>query len=252
MMFLKYISTFTIVILYSFDSYAASALSHVGGAVVRKGEISTEIRTGYTKSKEGTRSDGRLRIRQHIDYGLSDSYAFRLITFQDKREGEHMQHQAVVAEQRFQFIERREHGWDAGIRLTYTHRSEDKTPHEAEIRFLAQAPIADGWSLRHNIFLEHDIGEHAQDGIMAELRTQLTKEFHISRSGIKHIRVGAALFNDFGRLSELSGIDSQSHQFGPMMHTRFENGAYAQLGYRAAVSDDRADHFITLAIGKIF
>jgi hypothetical protein len=234
------------------SSYASSPISHVGGATVNEGQSSVEFRLGYTQDEENNANDNRLRMRQHFDYGFNDWYALRIIAAQDKRDGESFEHQAVTIENRFQLIERRDHGWDGGIRLIYTQSDGDKTPHEIEMRFLAQVPIAKHWEFRHNTMIEHDIGDDAENGILLEFRHQLTREVEPPHPLLTSFDVGVEIFNDFGRLNRLSGYSAQDHQFGPVAKGTFTNDVFFQTGYRAGISDAGANHVFALSIGKKF
>lgn len=234
------------------SAYASSPISHVGGASVNKGETSVEFRFGYTEDDSSSSNDDRTRMRQHIDYGFNDWYALRVITLQDKRKNDSFEHQAFTVENRFQLIEKREHGWDGGIRLIYTHSDGDKTPHEAEVRFLAQVPFSDGWEFRHNTMLEHDIGENSDDGFLLEFRTQVIKELDVTLPHFNSLDLGVEMFNDFGRLSELSGYERQDHQIGPVLKASFDNGLYFQTGYRAGISKDAANYVFKFALGRKF
>ncbi|MCI5049687.1 MAG: hypothetical protein MRY32_05080, partial [Rickettsiales bacterium] len=141
-------------------AFASSPLGNVGTAVVNDGAISYEARIGYTEDNDSTANDQRIQLREHIDVGLNDWYAFRLVAVQDKRHGDNLEHAAAILENRIQLIERRESGWDGGVRLIYVHRDGDKTPHEIDLRWMMQVPFGDGWEWRHNTVLEHDIGEN--------------------------------------------------------------------------------------------
>lgn len=249
---MKKIAITLLIILFPISGYASSPISHVGGATVNEGQSSVEMRFGYTEDGGNTSDDRRLRMRQHFDYGFNDWYALRLITAQDKRDGDNLEHQAVTIENRFQLIEKRDYGWDGGIRLIYAQSDGDKTPHEIEMRFLAQVPIAKHWEFRHNTMIEHNIGNDAENGLLLEFRHQLMREIEAPHHSLKSFDVGVEMFNDFGRLSELSGYSDQDHQFGPVIKGTFTNDLFFQTGYRAGISNGSANHVFSLAIGKKF
>lgn len=230
-------------------AHAASPIGNAGTAKTDKGALSAEWRGGFTRDGD----DKRFQMRQHVDYGFSDWYALRLITAQDKRDGDNMEHRSFTFENRIQFIEREKHGWDGGIRLGYGHSDGDKTPHELDFRLMAQIPFGreKDWELRHNTILEHDIGEDSRNGAFLELRNQITKEID-GPSYVKSLRLGLEMFNDFGRLRDSDGFGSQDHQLGPVLKASFKNGFYIQTGYRAGLSDDAADHLFKLFAGKKF
>lgn len=233
---------------------AASPLGNVGTARVDKGARSVEFRAGYTADGERRGVDERLQMRQHLDLGLTDWYALRLVSAQDKRQGDGVEHGSITIENRLQLIERREHGFDAGLRLSYVHRDGDKTPHEVDMRLMGMGPLgaAGNWEWRHNTVLEHDIGENSRSGMMLELRSQLTRKMDPPLRWLSKLRAGMELFNDFGRLNALSGYHDQDHQFGPVLKAGLGDGVYIQTGYRAGLSDAAPDHLFKLFVGVGF
>ncbi len=239
--------------LTAHSAQAASPIGNVGGASVSEGAFSAEWRGGYTWDDVGSSANKRFQMRQHLDYGFNDWYAFRLLTAQDKRGGDNLEHNAFTIENRIQLIERREHGWDGGIRIGYGHSDGDKTPHELDFRLMAQVPFGENekWEFRHNSIFEHDIGENSRHGLALEFRHQITKAVE-PPDYLKSLRLGIGMFNDFGRLRDTAGFNSQDHQIGPVIKGSFDNGVYFQTGYRTALSDDGADHLVKLFIGKKF
>ena len=155
---------------------AASPIGNVGTAVVDAGAASVEMRSGYGWDDTTASQDQRFRLRQHVDYGFNDWYAVRLITTQDKRQGDNIEYTGVSFENRIQLIECRDYGWDGGIRLIYTQADGAYTPNVLDFRFMAQVPFGDGWEFRHNIVLKHDIGENMRHGLRVELRHQLAHD----------------------------------------------------------------------------
>ncbi len=228
---------------------AASPIGNVGTAKADQGALSAEGRLGGTFDGEDDGNDRRFRVRQHVDYGLADWYAARLVLEQNRTSGEALEFTSITFENRIQLIEKRDAGFDGGIRIIYGHRPDDDTPDEVDVRLMGMGPIGDRWAWRHNTVLEHDIGDKARDGVALELRSQVTRTLDVERPGLKKISAGVEMFNDFGRLRETSGFSRQDHQIGPVVKADFDNGLYAQGGYRAGVSDDAPDHLLKLFIG---
>lgn len=245
--------TFFYATLLAHCAQAASPIGNVGTAKVDADAFSVEWRGGYTWHDAGSSADKRFQMHQHLDYGFNDWYAIRLVTTQDKRNNDNIEHRAITFENRIQLIERRVHGWDGGIRLIYGHSDGDKTPHELDVRFMAQVPFGmnDDWEFRHNTVLEHDIGSDSRRGIALEFRNQITKAID-TPDFLKSLRVGLEMFNDFGRLRDTTGFDSQDHQLGPVIKASFHHGLYLQTGYRTGLSDEGTDHLVKLFIGKKF
>lgn len=234
-------------------SFAASPVSNVGTAKVDAGALSIEQRIGYTIDTPGESGHKRFRMRQHLDYGWNDWYATRIVLEQNKMHSDNLEHASLSIENRFQIFEKASDGWDGGFRFIYGQRDGDKTPHEIDIRLMAGVPIDDEWEWRHNTVLEHDIGENSQSGWQLEFRNQITKKLDLfNEYDLASFRLGVEMFNDFGRLNDLSGYAQQDHQIGPVVKIGFENGAYLQTSYRIGASRDSADHSFKLFVGRYF
>lgn len=233
---------------------AGSPVSNVGTAKVTEGKANVEARIGFSQDDNNGSNDERLRIREHFDYGFNDWYAMRLVVAQDKRRGDSLQHSGIGIENRFQLIEKRNHGFDAGFRLIYTHADGDKTPHEVDLRVMANVPFGEDeqWMWRTDSAWEHDVGENAESGISLGLRNQVTYKIIPESSSINNLQYGVEMFNSFGRLKNLNGYSNQDHQIGPVMKADFSNGAFVQAGYRTGISKSATDHLVKLFLGARF
>jgi hypothetical protein len=236
------------------SAQASSPLSAVGGAVVNKGALSIEQRFGYARDGESAELNRRFRMRQHMDYGVTDSYAFRISTEQQNRFGDNTEHQRVTIENRVQLFEADRDGWNGGFRLIYTHADNDKRPHELEFRLLSAVPFGDHWEWRTDQVFERELGPNNRNGMGYEFRSQITKAFHpYGNAMVERWRLGVDLFSDFDDTSAVGGgYSSQTHQFGPVAIIQLRNGAFMQTGYRAGISKQSADHLYKLFVGWTF
>ncbi len=230
------------------SSHAAS-LSHVGGATVTQGKLGAELRAGFTADDDSSRADNRFRMRQHLDYGVSEHYALRLVTSQNKFDNDGLDHADIRVENRFHLIEREQYGWDGGVRLTYIQR--DSAADTIRARLTAQGALDDRWEWRHNTLLAHDVGSDAKNGIALEFRSQITYDLQIDYGAIKSSKVGIDMFNNIGRLDS-SDFDEQSHDLGVIAKIAMHNKFYTHIGYRHGISDKSADKIFKLAIGRSF
>jgi hypothetical protein len=250
--YMKKFSAFFTTMFFTLSSVqAASPTSKVGGATVHKGQKSVEMRFGYSADDEAS-TDKRVQLRQHIDYGLNDWYALRAIAAQDKPNGSSLEHDSIVIENRFQLVESQDYGWDGGVRFIYKQNDGDKAPNEAGVSLVAQLPFWEKWELRHNTILEHDIGAESDDGVSLALRHQLTRDVGAEWGFVKKVNLGVAIFNDFGRLRDLSGYSSQDHELRPIVKTSFENNTFIKMGLGVGISSASPDCAFKLSFGKKF
>ncbi len=233
-------------------AFAASPVGNVGTAKATEGAFSAEIRTGYTDDPDSDSLDGRLLVRQHVDYGVTDWYAVRVVTAQRRNDGGEYDYTSTTFENRVQLFEADRDGFDGGFRVIYVHRDGDDTPNEIDVRLMAMGSLGEHYSWRHNTVLEHDVGANASDGVALEFRNQITRKLDLTLPGVSSVSAGIEMFNDFGRLRDTGGFDEADHQFGPVAKANFSNGVYVQAGYRAGLSEDAPNHLAKVFLGKRF
>ena len=212
--------------LFPIATFAASPVSDVGSPVVNASEVVVENRIGYGWDDTSRAQDRSLRMRQHLDYGLNDWYAARLIVAEGKQRGDAFEYSSLTMENRFQLIERRAYGWDGGIRLNYSEVNGANAANKIELRLLAQVPLGERWEYRNNISLKHDIGKDSRAGIALELRQQMSRNmadiFHpCSAWGVEKISLGLEMYNDFSRLRDVRGATVQDHRLRPGTENEF-------------------------------
>lgn len=232
-------------------AHAASPTSNVGTARVDEGVLNVESRFGLTES-DSDEPNEQWRFRQHLDYGFNDWYALRVIAAQAHDDGPDVEFDSLSFENRFQLIEKAEHGFDAGFRLGYSQSDGDKTPHEIDVRLLANVPLTEKWEFRSDSIFERDVGANAESGIKLELRHQVTHKWALDTVWFDYVRLGAEMFNDFAALNDLHGYETQDHQLGPVAKLHFRNGSYLQAGYRTGIARDVTDHAFKLFVGTNF
>ncbi len=223
----------------------ASTTGAVGGASIEKSKTAVDFRVGYSDAEKTSSQNERLRLRTHIDYGVTDYYALRLIFATDKRKGDNMEAEGLSIENRFYLLHADEYGFDFGIRLKYTLKDGDKKPDSAGLGFYQQIPL-DQWKVRFNETISHEIGEDSEDGISVEIRSQAMYSLENKMS------VGIESFNDFGNLNDQSGYNAQSHTIGPVIKGKIFNDIGYETGYRAGISDGAPDHSFKLFLSKSF
>lgn len=223
----------------------AGTVSSVGSPKVSKGKTKIEARFGYSEADESSSQDERIRFRQQIDHGFTDWYAARIVLQQDDRKGDNFEHSSIRLSNRFHILKSKDHGYDLGARIEYTHVDGDKTPSSVTAGAYQLIPYNE-YEIRMNQLFSHDVGQDAQDGISTELRFQVTRAFSDTH------RLGLESFNDFGNLTELSGYSDQKHEIGPVLKGKLGNGFAYETGYRAGISEAAADHNVKFFLSKSF
>ena len=232
--------------------YANSPVSNVGGTRVDAGITNVEMRVGAADSNVETLGSNQVRIRQHIDYGFNDWYAFRVQVVQSQRSNQNIEHQSVTIENRFQLFESRIHGWDGGFRLNYIRNDSDKAPDEFEFRLLADVALDPDWNFRQNIFFRHDIGSKSENGISIQFRQRLSRIMKTKIPLANSWELGFDLFNNIGNIKAISGFDSQNHQMGPVITFNFDDDITIRTIYRRGLSGNSIDHNVGLFLSKEF
>lgn len=224
---------------------AASTTGSVGSPGVTKGQTALEGRIGYSEADEDSSQDERFRSRVQIDHGFTDYYAGRVVFSQDRRKGDNLEHDAIKIENRFYLLDKDDYGFDFGVRAAYSHKDGDKKPSSVAFGLYELIPLQK-FELRLNQIFSHDVGEDAGDGVSGELRAQITHPV------FTHHRLGLEGFHDFGNLRELSGWDTQSHTFGPVLKGKLGRNFKYETGYRAGISDSAPDHSFKFFVGRSF
>ena len=223
----------------------ASTTGAVGSPKVAAGKTDVTARVGYSGAEESSSDDDRVRSRVHTDHGFTDFYAGRLIVAQDKRKGDSYEHDQVTFENRFYLLKSADHGFDFGVRGSYSYKDGDKTPSSVAFGLYELVPM-EKYELRANQIFDHDVGEDADDGVSAELRLQLTRGMQNSH------RAGVESFHNFGNMTTLSGYSAQSHTIGPVLKGPLWGDLKYETGYRLGLSEAAPDHSIKLFVSRVF
>ena len=238
--------------MLSYPAIAASPTSNVSGPRVSKGKFDTEARFGHSTKRETTPHARDYKFRQHIDYGFTDFYAFRLVVAQQNPDNDNFEHSKLGFENRFHIVKKEDAGWDFGARLFYDQKDGDKSPHEIGVNLISEIPFADDWRLRTNVILSNQIGENAQGGSLAVIRNKIVRKISANSQSIKNIELGLAMFNDFGKFNNLDGYETQKHELRPVIKFSFRNGFYTRMGYGFGISDGNPDRNIQFNVGRKF
>lgn len=222
-----------------------ASTSGVSSATVSKDRLSVEARTAYGTDNESQSQDDRLRTRIHLDYGVTDYYAARLVVKQNKNKGNHLRHDGIDFVNRFHLLNAKDYGFHLGARLSFSYQDGANKPDEAEIRFIQQIPIND-WEIRLNQMIAHEVGAEKESGLIAAMR------FEISHPIATKTRLALQAYNDFGNLRRQEGYSAQAHQLGVMAKYELTEKADLQIGYLKGVSRDAQDHAVRLFIGTDF
>jgi len=223
----------------------AQTISSVGSPSVTKGSTSAEVRMGYSIDEDSSSQDQRLRSRFHIDHGFTDTYAARIIVSGDKRKNDSFDYDSLTFENRFDFYNAEDIGFDFGMRASYSLKSADKGADNITVGLYELFPL-EKWEIRANQFLNHDVGKDSESGLGLSMRIQAT------HSILDNHRLGLETFNNFGNIRTLSGFNNQGHFIGPVLKGKFGNGSYYETGYLAGLSDNSADHNFKLFLGRSF
>lgn len=233
-----------------FCAQATSSTSTVAGPQVAKGVANIEARIGYDVSRTG---EERLSVRQHFDYAFTDSYAFRIITHQQRLQHDAFEYNATAMEHRIQLFDKDQHGWDGGIRLIYQKPENSKAADSLSFFFMSEADLSDEWLWRHNTILTHDIGGHSQSGLQLALRNRLARNFKPKKLDPLHnLQTGIEFYHEFGRVNDSNSYSEQNHQIGVFLTGTFENDAFFMAALRNGISSNSADNIFKLTIGQNF
>lgn len=221
----------------------ATAVSTVGSPVVRKGQSTLEFRLSHDWDEWNISEDREWDTRLHVDHAFTDIYAMRLVYRMHKVAENHFKTKEFSLQNRLHLIKKKKYGWDGGIRFNYNAVRENGEPDSLSLRFYEEFSIK-AFNVRFNQIFIHEIGNHAENGISVEWRSQIT--YPIS----SHVSFGLDFFHDIGNLSNQQGYDAQEHTIGPVMKIKLDNDYSMELGYRFAISSAATAHSLMFIIAR--
>lgn len=220
-----------LVFLVAAFSPSAFAIQDVSTPGIEAGVGSFEVRGGWQNAAGPT----RWRLREHVDYAFTDSFALRLAGQQQRTRAEGWRYASTEVEGRFQFVEKKEAGWAAGMRLSYSVA--DDAAGGADVirtRFLGQWGVG-GMDYALNADFGREVGSRRAHGIQFGTRAQAAYRWR------PDVSAGAEIFSAYGTLDDISSWEAQRHQFGPVAKVKFSDSFDMQFGYLVgltAVSPD--------------
>ena len=237
----------SVFILGGATTASASIISGTGSEKVTKGATAVEVRSGYEIDNDRASQDGTLRTRAHLDYGVTDNYALRIIASQTKLEGDSFDHDAVTIENRFELTDYFNIPFGFGARLSYGIRDEGRAD-RLGFRLIEVVPMED-WELRFNQIFQRDIGAARSNDLTFESRAMVSKQLN------SNLKLGLESHNSFGDITDMPDYSEQDHTIGPALigkNTFLGQDFKYEVGYRAGISRGAPDHAFKLFLNKSF
>lgn len=202
----------------------AQNTSSVSGSDVKEGTRAFEYRAAFAPENDGQPSAFAHRL--HYVHAFDGSWQAKVIVTQSERGGAALKTRDVSFEVMHQFLESEDTGgWDSAIRFDGRVPTADNRPGRARADWLNSIDFGDGWQVRGNVYVGHEIGDLAKDGFTLETREELTHKFD------NGVRIGAQMFNNFNTTAHFGSFDEQRHQLGPVIKGKLSK----HLGYNAGV-----------------
>jgi hypothetical protein len=248
-----FIFSLSFFIMFFSKVYAVSPISQIGSPIVTKGELAIESRTGITADADETSANHhRIFMRQHINYGVTDDYATRIVLRQNKFRNNNTEHSLVAWEHHFQFTDKEHHGFDSGMRIIYVDTHDNYGKNVWENRYLLQTPFGADWQYRFNGIFSYQTGNNPNGDIGFEMRHQIVTPARFLPSFFEHASIGFEVFNYLNTLANSGHYDSQNHQIGGILRGNLKNSFYMQTHYRVGISNQSPDHILGFSVGKKF
>lgn len=223
----------------------AQNTSSVSGADVKDGHRGFEYRAAYSANGDG-RPDA-FAHRLSYEHAFSGAFQAKVVVLQRKRESEAFEIQNVSIELLNQFLESEETGgWDSAIRVDALIPAQSGHPGRVRVDWLNKIDLDNRWQARANIYVGHEIGDHADDGFTLETREEITYELE------NGMRIGAQLFDNYNTTAHFGDFDAQRHQLGPVVKgeltERIDFSAGVLFGLSAAAPDTDFRLFVTYSL----
>lgn len=203
---------------------AAQNTSNVSGSDVKAGARTLEYRAAFAPEHDGEPSAFQHRL--HYRRAFGERWGAKIAAVQNERGGGDLEFRSILVEVQRQILESEDTGgWDSAFRFDGRIPTEDNRPGRARADWLNSIDFGEGWRLRANVYLGHEIGDLARDGFTLETREEVTRKFDGG------MRIGAQMFNNYNTTAHLGSFDEQRHQLGPVV--KGEIGEH--LGFTASV-----------------
>lgn len=225
---------------------AQSLTGNVGSADITKGERAIESRFGLN-------DEGDAAARFQFEQAFTDWYQIRVIGAFARPDGGQWDINSVTIENWLQWRAEMPDGsgFNGGLRLAYTI-NDGPGPDAAAIRLTATDKFAERWEWRANAIAEFETGDGSEGGAALETRLQLARDVGFTALGTSDWKVGAELFSELGNTRDITSINAQAHQFGPIVKAAWSNGVYVQSGIRFGITDATDDAMFKFFIGRAF
>lgn len=225
-------------ILMAFAALTAHAQSITGNVigprVGKAGDLSVGYRTGYEFDNDNAAQDGRFSDRLDMFYTMTDRTRLRLIANRKNAGNGDSDLQSALIEPHWQLFDEKEDGFNGAI-LTGLQLSEgDNRPHSARLVLSAELPYG-AWQWRHNSIVSYAFGAESVSGVAYQSR------WRVSYKNPDLPRLGLEMFNQFGNLRTIHGLDGTQHRAGPILEGRFTEKLGYHLGVSAGLSEAAPD-----------
>lgn len=207
----------------------------VFGPVVSEGHRSWQYRAGYDFDSHG------FAQRFHYQHALNDDLMLRGIVQTVKTDDSRFDFAFFQGELFWQLDDLGDN-WQHGVRFDVRLRSEGR-PAILGFNWMNQFQLSERWMSRVLVLTATDVGDGASGDLLVQTRASVT---YTATNGL---RPGLEMFNVYGPIDDMPGLDRQLHQAGPTLsHTAGDNWQFFSsvlFGLSGSTPDTQARFWMT-------
>lgn len=223
-------------LLKSQVSYAQPiTASVIGPNVGNEKDVIVEYRAGYEIDDESPAKNHAFTDRLDIFYNYNTDTELHVFLNRSNPGNAGSEFTNVFFEPKFQLFHRDEDGFDGSISAGVKIAEGDNPPHLLRSVLSGEVPY-NQFKFRHNSIIAHEFGPKSDSGLHYQSRWQIMHHIEKYKSN-----VGVEMFNDFGNLKKINGMNSTSHSLGPVVTGKINDHLGFQTGILAGISDPASD-----------
>jgi hypothetical protein len=220
----------------------AGNTSGVHGPNVDPDDRSMQVRAALAPADNAAQQD-QWAYRYHYQHSFNDKFRARIVAqYRDRGDFEY---DFLRAEFLYNFKKAIDSNWSSGIRFDVRTRRGSRAE-EIALHWTNQWNLDNGYRLRAIVLGNLQVGgSRSSNDLGIATRAGLSKKLD------NGIRVGAEMFNSYGRLGNFGSFNEQSHQFGPTVAGSIGGFKY-QLRWLKGLSNGSRDDNFEIRFDKAF
>ena len=217
----------------------------VNTAIVEEGEVEFEYLLDYAIDADPAQNSSA-RHQFELEYAVTDRWMTAVVGDFRKRPNQTFSYQGIKFESVYQLFEQGERFLDAGLYVEYIVPATSlNKPDVFEFKLLLEKETG-RVSNTANLIFKKELGANAVNNTMAGYAWQSKWRWK------RYLEPAIELYGSLGALNNTSSLSMQTHQAGPVIMGKFNNGMSYEAGYLFGLTSASAQGTMKLVLGYEF